>query len=275
MFLIDIFLFNYSQKKVFENSKNLQSLFDYIGEIDSLITIASIRADKNFKYCIPTLTYKKKQLNVLNIYHPMVKNCTLNSLNFDGKSIFITGSNMTGKSTFLRMILLNTILSQTIYTCFADQFYSSVMQSFSSIKINDNLSEGTSYFFKEVNLIQKMINETMKSTCNLFVIDEIFKGTNTIERISLAKSILEYLNTNENIVIASSHDLELLELLKKDFEMYYFTEKIENNKLYFDHIIKKGALATKNAIKIIELEGFPNVIVENAYETSRFLNNRN
>ena len=90
-----------------------------------------------------------------------------------------------------------------------------------------------------------------------------------MERISLAKAVLEFLNKNDNIVIASSHDLELIELLSKDFEMFYFTETIKDNYLNFDHTIKPGSLKTTNAIKIIEIENYPQSIIDEAYKMTR------
>ena len=116
-----------------------------------------------------------------------------------------------------------------------------------------------------------MVKQVETQTQNIFIIDEVFKGTNTVERLALAKSILDFLNTKKNIIIASSHDLELIELLKDSYQMFHFTETINNNELFFDHTIKKGSLKTRNAIKIIEMEGFPATIVKDAYLTSKVI----
>ncbi len=118
-----------------------------------------------------------------------------------------------------------------------------------------------------------MIGQTSMSLQNIFIIDEIFKGTNTIERISLAKATLEFLNTGNNIVFASSHDLELLDLLNDDFERYYFGETVNENKLNFSHKIMQGAFASKNAIKIVAIEGYPAELVNNANNTAKTFKN--
>lgn len=176
---------------------------------------------------------------------------------------------MSGKSTFLRTVLINSILAQILYICFAESYAASFLKPFSSITIEDDLLEGSSYFFEEVEIIKVMTEQVSVSANNLFVIDETFKGTNTLERISLAKAVLEFLNKNDNIVIASSHDLELIELLSKDFEMFYFTENIHENSLNFDHTIKPGFLKTTNAIKIAEIENFPQLIIDQAYKMTK------
>ena len=256
---------------MYAKSEALKALFIFIGEIDSAISIASLRADLTIKKCTPTITSQQKELSAINVYHPLIENCITNSIDIHGKSVFITGSNMSGKSTFLRTILINDILAKTIYTCFADKYLTTLNQPFSSIKIGDNLSEGKSYYFEEVSVMHQMVNQVINNNQNIFIIDEIFKGTNTVERISLAKAVLEYLNTTDNIIIASSHDLELIDLLHNDFEMYYFTETINGNQLFFDHKIKKGTLPTRNARKIIEIEGFPSSLVSDAYLTSSLI----
>ena len=102
------------------------------------------------------------------------------------------------------------------------------------------------------------------------MIDELFKGTNTIERVAGAKAVLSYLNKNKNIVYASTHDIELAELLKNEFDLYHFTETIENDKLIFDYKLKPGKLTTRNAIKILELNGYPNEIIKEAIELSSY-----
>ena len=95
--------------------------------------------------------------------------------------------------------------------------------------------------------------------------DEIFKGTNTIERISGGKAILSYLNKEKHTVLVSTHDIELTELLVKDnYDLYHFSEKIEDNNLFFDHKIKPGKLKTRNAIKILDLYKYPSEIIKEA-----------
>lgn len=275
-FLLDLHLLNSSYKKVIKGLDSLEKLYQYVGAFDMAISTASLKSDTTIKWCKPELTTEKKILQFIHATHPLIEDCVPNSINLKGKSAFITGSNMSGKSTFLRTVLINVLLAQTLYVCFAESFMVSIMQPFSCINIDDDLSKGSSYFFAEVEVIKKMTEQIPSSSNNLFVIDEVFKGTNTVERISLAKAILNYLNNADNLVIASSHDLELIDLLSSQFDMFYFAETIQDDVLIFDHTIKPGFLKTTNAIKMVALEDFPKSIVDEAYEmATHFKNDHN
>lgn len=273
-FLIEIHLLNFTFNEIIKNKDSLNLLFTYIGQIEMSLSTASIMYSK-IEYCKPIFITNKTNLACQDALHPLIINCIPNSMQLYQTNAFITGSNMSGKSTFLRTILINSILSQSLFIAFAKEFTSPILKILSSIKISDNLEEGTSYFFKEVSLILEMIIHSRSESKNLFVIDEIFKGTNTIERISLAKAVLSNLSSgNNNIVIASSHDIELIELIGNKFRHFHFTESIINNELQFDYIIKDGPITTRNAIKITEIAGFPADVINeaNAIASSFFIN---
>jgi len=270
IFLIEVFMFFKVIKELNGKQSSIVALFDYVGNIDASISIASLREGKA-KTCRPIFITAKKEVVVKNIYHPLVKNCVKNDLAISNRSILITGSNMSGKSTFLRTLAINSILAQTIYTVFADEFTSPILKQFSSIRIDDNLFEGKSYYFQEVNIMASLIAEAERPYQNLFVLDEVLKGTNTIERISAAKAILSYLNRNDNIVIVSTHDIELADMLNDEYDLYHFTETIENEELHFDHRIKAGPLRTRNAIKLLELSNYPAGIINEARQISTTL----
>jgi len=178
---------------------------------------------------------------------------------------------MSGKTTFLRTLIINSILAQTIYTCFADTFESPIVKQFSSIRIDDSVLEGTSYYFEEVNTMATLINEVATSNQNIFVLDEVFKGTNTVERIASAKAILSYLNRKNNIVIVSTHDIELSRMLEKEYDLFHFVETIQNNEFHFDHKLKPGPLRTRNAIRILEMANYPEEIIQEAQHISKIL----
>ena len=118
--------------------------------------------------------------------------------------------------------------------------------------------------------IKELIDASNDKNPCLFVLDEIFKGTNTIERISGGKAILSYLNKDQHTVLVSTHDIELTELLQKDnYELYHFSEHIENNELFFDHKIKSGELKTRNAIQILNLYAYPQEIIKDAKDIEK------
>jgi DNA mismatch repair ATPase MutS len=102
-------------------------------------------------------------------------------------------------------------------------------------------------------------------------LDELFKGTNTIERISSAKAILSYLNRSNNFVYVSTHDIELTSLLQDEYELYYFGETITKGEINFDYTLKKGVPVSGNAIKILEMQDYPISIIDEANELVQYL----
>ncbi len=254
-----------------QNKKSIDKLFQFIGEIDTAISTASIKHN-NEAICSPKFIDTKK-IKIEDLTHPLIVDCVPNSIELDNSSMLLTGSNMSGKTTFIRSVAINTILAQTLNFCYAKSYMAPFIKVSSSIRISDDLLEDTSYFFKEVTTIKEFINTSQKNNFHLFILDEIFKGTNTIERISAGKAILSYLNSANNIVMVSTHDIELADLLKnKKYNLYHFSELIIENKLSFDYKLKKGILKTRNAIKVLELHNYPEEIIEDALiTTKRFL----
>ena len=251
-----------------KEKESIENMFLFIGEIDAAISMASLKSDK-YSICTPTFT-KTKQIVSKEIYHPLIVNCIANDLKLIDKSMLLTGSNMSGKTTFIRTIAINSILAQTLNICFAKEYSAPFFKLYSSIRISDDILEGTSYYLEEVMTIKEFIEASKEDESHLFILDEIFKGTNTIERISGGKAILSFLNKQNHTVLVSTHDIELTTLLENyNFELYHFSEQIENDELLFDHKLKRGKLKTRNAIKILELYNYPNEIIKDARNTEQ------
>lgn len=268
MFNIEYLVFYSFLDALTKEKENIERMFLLIGEIDVAISTASLKSG-DLKICTPSFNTSNK-LEVSAIYHPLIKNCIVNNMNLLDKSMLLTGSNMSGKSTFIRTIALNSILAQTLHICFATSYTAPFYKVYSSIRISDDLLEDTSYYLQEVLAMKELIDASKDNNPCLFVLDEIFKGTNTVERISGGKAILSYLNNKNNTVLVSTHDIELTELLKKeDYKLYHFSEEIENNNLFFDHKIKEGKLTTRNAIQILNLYKYPPEIIKDAQEVEK------
>jgi DNA mismatch repair ATPase MutS len=263
MLLIEVHAFFGIVKELENKQTDIKNIFDYAGLIDTTISVASLRAG-NMNWCKPVFTSSEKKLQAKKIFHPLVPNCVDNDIDVQQKSILITGSNMAGKSTFLRTVCINALLAQTIYTCFANAYRAPMMKIFSSVRIDDDLHEGKSYFFEEAETIGALLKEVKTDVVNLFVLDEVFTGTNTIERIAAAKAVLSFLNQHNNIVFAATHDLELVDMLAHEYDLYHFAESIENEQIKFDYKLKPGMLKTRNAIKILQLLRFPEIVTQEA-----------
>jgi hypothetical protein len=246
-----------------KEKKSIEQMYLFIGETDAAISTASLKSG-DLKICAPSFNASSK-LNVSAIYHPLIENCIPNNVDLLNKSMLLTGSNMSGKSTFIRTVAINSILAQTLHICFAASYTAPYYKVYSSIQISDDLLEGTSYYLQEVLAIKELIDASKDKHPCLFVLDEIFKGTNTVERISGGKAILSYLNGENNTVLVATHDIELTALLEKEaYKLYHFSEEIESHQLFFDHKIKEGKLTTRNAIQILDLYKYPSEIIADA-----------
>ncbi|WP_456376270.1 MutS-related protein [Lutibacter sp.] len=267
-FMIEYLVFYSFVGSITKEKESIDKLFQFIGEVDSAISVASLKSG-NLENCKPKFT-SNKHIYTKEITHPLIKNCIANDINLDNKSLLLTGSNMSGKTTFIRTIAINSILAQTLNICFAKEYSAPFLKVYSSVRITDDLLEDTSYYLKEVLIIKELIEASKDTNPCLFVLDEIFKGTNTIERVSGGKAILSFLNKENHIVLVSTHDIELTDLLEKEnYELHHFSENIENDELFFDHKLKTGKLKTRNAIKILELYKYPTEIITEARNTEQ------
>lgn len=265
-FNVEIILF-YSIIDSLRSQKDLlKRLFKFIGTVDTAISIASLRHSWEGEYCKPVFN-QENCIHISGVKHPLVVNCVPNDLDLQHKNLLLTGSNMSGKTTFIRSVGVNLILGQTLFTCMAKEFSMPYSKIFSSITISDSLLEEKSYYFEEMRIIKNFIEESVSEEPCFFILDEIFKGTNTIERVSAGKAILSYLAKGNNQVFVSTHDTELNELLKTQYEHYHFSETIAEEELIFDHTIKKGPLKTRNAIRILEINNYPAAVIADANAT--------
>ncbi|MCM8709773.1 MutS family DNA mismatch repair protein [Clostridium sp. SYSU_GA19001] len=243
----------------------LRKLYIALGEIDSFISIASYREGLDY-YTEPELDNEGKHIEVKDLVHPLIDEPVPNSINIKNKGIILTGSNMSGKSTFLRTIGVNALFAQTICTCLAKEYKSSCFKILSSISPSDNLLTGKSYYLGEAEAVLRIIKSCEEAIPSLCIIDEIFRGTNPIERISASAEILDFLISHNSLPIVATHDLELTEIVDKSYECYYFTENVGEEGLNFDYLIRKGVSPTRNAIKLLKYLGYPEEIIYKTYK---------
>ena len=269
-FLLEPLLLFGVLKQLDTKSKEIEKVFSFVGYIDSLISIASLRQGLNL-FCSPEIIEKSKVIEVSEMYHPLIPDCVPNSIQVVNKSILLTGSNMSGKTSFIRTVGLNAITGLTINTCFADRVTLSRFKIYSAIRISDDLMNDKSYYFEEVLTIKHMIEKSLMAESNLFLLDEIFKGTNTIERISAGKAVLSFLNNPNNIVFVSTHDIELADLLMDTYDLYHFSEQVDKKTVDFDFRLKRGKLKNRNAIRILEINDYPVEIINEAIALSKEL----
>lgn len=245
-----------------KNVSSLRRLFEIVGYFDSLIAIASYR--KQFQNYSHPVFSDSKTFNVNKISHPLIINPVPNDFDFDTKCLLITGSNMAGKSTFLKTLGVNAILAQTFNMCFAEKYEAPFLKVISSIERSDDLINGKSYYMSEVESILRIINSSKTEGVHLFLIDEIFRGTNSVERTAASIEVLRFLNNQKDFVIVATHDLQLTDILNPDYHNFHFRETMTDAGLHFDYKLHHGKSNSKNAIALLEYVGYPETIVNGA-----------
>ena len=269
IFLIEPIAFYNTMGLINRHKNDLVKLHILIGRIDALIAMASYKKSLNY-YSEPKLIHYtenkeiKHFIETKNIYHPLLKEPVSNSLKIKKRGVIITGSNASGKSTFLKTLGINAIFAQSMFFTFSKFYHSCYFKVFTSIGTTDNLMEDESYFMVEAKLLKRIIDEENKNTPVLCILDEIFRGTNTVERISAGIEVLKYLANRNFCVIAATHDLELANLSKGFCENYHFREEITGKDIIFSYVLHRRVCKTKNAIKILENIGYPKEIYKGA-----------
>lgn len=263
MFLLEPLMLFGVLKRMDTRRAEIENVFSFVGHIDMLCSIASLRKGLD-TYCLPVIGKSDCTIKANKIYHPLVFDCVPNNIEVKGKSILLTGSNMSGKTSFIRTVGVNMITGLTINTCFAESLTIPLARIHSAIRISDDLMNDKSYYFEEVQTIKDMILNSVNGSRNLFLLDEIYKGTNTVERISAGKAVLSYLAGNGNIVFVSTHDMELTDLLSDEYDLYHFSEQVDEKNVDFDYKLKKGKLKNRNAIRILQINGYPEHIINEA-----------
>lgn len=259
--LFELITFLRSLNKLKKYRKEMIAIFEAVASLDSEIaTAAYLNSCKH--YCSPAFN-NKGEFDFSEIYHPLIEDAVSNNFILKDKSCLITGSNMAGKTTFIKTIGVNIILAKTAGFALAKSSLIPDAQVYASIKISDDIVNGKSYYFTEVEKILTFINKCKEGNNYIFLIDEIFKGTNTAERISASKAVLNFFGKNSTAMV-TTHDLELEDLLKDKFEMFNFSEQLNNDRICFDYKIKKGKCTGRNAIKLLEISGYPDEIINEA-----------
>lgn len=251
-----------------ENKENLCKLYFILGDIDNEIALSNLYYNLDL-VCKADVADKTEDISIEGeeLHNPIIylkdkEESVGNTFKFT-KDILLTGSNASGKSTFLRTIGINHLMAKTLGFVVAKKFKTTDTDIFTSIDIKDSIEEKTSYFMAEAKTIKKMID----NPGNIYLLDEVFKGTNTIDRISAASSTLDYLS-KQGFVVAATHDIELTNILEKDFCNYHFEEVVTKDEIKFDYKLKEGRAATRNAIRILEMYDYPEIITKKAREKS-------
>lgn len=249
-------------------SSLLPEWLDLWFELDALIALA------NFTYLNPEYVFPhihtgesngEPVYRAISLGHPLIPKDRriCNDFEFDHKTriAIITGSNMAGKSTFLRTLGMNLCLAYAGAPVSARQFEVSMLRLYTCIRVNDSVTDGLSYFYAEVKRLKALLQsvETESDLPHFFLIDEIFRGTNNRERRIGSCSYIRALATLETIGVVATHDLGLVKLADEipGISNYHFREAVVEGRMVFDFRLHAGPCPTTNALTIMRLEGLP------------------
>ena len=271
IFQVDFIKFYSMLKHVEGTESTIEDMYQAMGELDALIAVASFRESLPY-YSQPEFVEANGRegasLKVEKLYHPLIDDPVANSIQMQ-RGVLITGSNASGKSTFLKTIAINTILAQTVHTCIAKHYCGSFLKVLTSMALRDNLSGGESYYMVEIRSLKRILEECEKPEPVLCIVDEVLRGTNTIERIAASSQILHSLAKPKVLAMAATHDIELSYVLEKEYDNYHFEEEIQENDVVFDYKLRTGRAMTRNAIRLLAMIGYDPKIIEAAQESAK------
>ncbi|MDR2889820.1 MAG: hypothetical protein LBV33_08305 [Lachnospiraceae bacterium] len=278
-FHLDLIKFNQMLSEVNRHKAAIDRILTVAGSIEALIAIGAWRAGlarKGQGFAIPEFTVEQAVMtqNIVasGLYHPFLTDPVKNNLRVN-RSILLTGSNASGKSTFLKTVALNAILAQTIHTCTASSYKTGFFHIATSMSLRDDILKGDSYYMAEIKSMKRLTDMAKEARFPvLILVDEVLRGTNTVERIAASTQILRNLGGKNRLCFAATHDIELTYLLEKEYDNYHFEEEFREGDIYFPYLLKNGRATTRNAIKLLRVMGYDERLVTDAERLAeRFL----
>ncbi len=263
IFHVDLISFNNMLGEIICHMPEVDALITNLGYLEASVCVGLYRASLKNGWCKPTFT-TEAGLHVREGYHPLISQPVKNSISAYG-GVLLTGSNASGKSTFLKMMALSSLLAQTVYTVTADGYEAPFYYLYSSMSLRDDLESGESYYIVEIKAIKRILDERkVRNGRILCFVDEVLRGTNTVERIAASTQILLSMTGEDIQCFAATHDIELTQLLEDVYENYHFEEEIKDGDILFNYQLRSGKATTRNAIKLLEIMGYEPKIIQNA-----------
>lgn len=273
LFHVDIMKFNSMLKKVHDNNEEICKLYEIMGLLESSCAAASYRTYLKNKYgayskpdFVTASVDSGKGIKGEKMYHPLIEKPVANSIEED-RCVLLTGSNASGKSTFLKTVGINAILAQTIYTCTGQAFVMERRKVYSSMSLKDDLENNESYYMVEIKALKRIIDASKDGEKIICFVDEVLRGTNTVERVSASTEILKSFANREKcdvISFAATHDIELTHLLEDWYANYHFEEDVVDDDVLFNYKLNKGRATSRNAIQLLKVMGYDEDIINAA-----------
>jgi hypothetical protein len=265
-------LFILDANALFFGGRHLRSLApvlarvaSWVGDVDVAYSVASLRSEPR-GWCIPTVG-AGSNAHVVGAWHPLIAHAVTNDAEFPaGRGLVVTGANMSGKSTYLRTIGIAAVLARGINTCPAASWQGRWFRVRSLIGRSDDLAAGKSYYQVEAEGVVELLRVSTESTPTLFLLDELLRGTNTVERLAAGEAVLRAMLSTDNergghVVVVATHDGELVGMLADLYTPFHFRETVAPDGLHFDFVRREGPAGTRTAIALLEATGAPSEVV--------------
>jgi hypothetical protein len=276
LFLLDANALYFTSHELRAHGDALLRVVGAVGEVDAALSIASVRAG-TIGWTRPMFASDGSVADFAGLRHPLLDDAVPNSIVLGPPfGVLVTGSNMSGKSTFVRTVGVNVVLAQTVATVFGSGYSAPRLAVRSCIGRSDDLIAGKSYYLVEVESILSLVKASAGSAAHLFLLDELFRGTNAVERIAAGEAVLSELTGDRagdkpHLVIAATHDAELVDLLQALYMPYHLTDSLGDSGLVFEYRLKPGPATTRNAIALLAHHGAPEQVVRRALRRAAML----
>ncbi len=255
------------------STETLRGLAEWVGDVDCALTVACLRAEP--RSWTRVAERESSSSSIQQLWHPLVEQPVANDAEFEpGRGLILTGANMSGKSTYLRATGIAIVLAHSLDTCPAAAYRGCVWRVRTLIGRSDDLATGTSYYFAEAKRIVELLHDVSSQPPTLFLLDELLRGTNTVERLAAGEAVLRELlapsaseasASSLHAVLVATHDGELVSRLSDCYRAWHFRESTDNGTLSFDFQRRSGPSVTRTAIALLAMSGAPDGVVSRAY----------
>lgn len=265
VFHVDLIKFNQMLRVLREHVEDVDGLIGTVGYLETAVSVWIFRESLENGWCRPEFT-EKGGVELEEGYHPMLTQPVKNSI-AAGRGVLLTGSNASGKSTFLKTVAINAILAQSVNTCAGDRYRAPFFRIYTSMALRDDLAGGESYYIVEIKALKRILDAAASGEEPvLCFVDEVLRGTNTVERIAASTQILKSLGKAGIFCFAATHDIELTELLQGEFDNYHFEEDVRDGDISFNYRLQAGKASSRNAIRLLEMMGYDKEITARAFQ---------
>jgi DNA mismatch repair ATPase MutS len=234
---------------------------DTTGQMEALIALAAYSYEHPAD-CFPELAAGPALFDAEELGHPLIVagKCVRNRVQLGGETrvLLVSGSNMSGKSTLLRSVGINTVLAMAGAPVRARRLRLSRLQVGASIRVNDSLQEGSSRFYAEITRLRRICDLAGGEPPLLFLLDELLQGTNSMDRRIGAEGIVRVLMERGAIGLVTTHDLALAEItapLNGQISNVHFQDELQNGVMRFDYQLRPGVVAKSNGLELMRSIG--------------------